>query len=70
MLHKNNIVMKTVNVIDGNKSQVILRIVPVKTRKKKTIETYTLCDEASTMTLIGHQTAKCIGLQETIVPFC
>jgi hypothetical protein len=32
MLHKNNIVMETVNVIDENKSQVILRIVLVKIR--------------------------------------
>jgi hypothetical protein len=36
---KNNIVMDTVNVIDENKSQVILRIVPVKIRGKTTIET-------------------------------
>jgi hypothetical protein len=56
ILHKN-----TVNVIDVNKSQVILRIVPVKIRGKTTIETYALCDEASTLTLIDHQTAKCIG---------
>jgi hypothetical protein len=61
MLHKNNIVMDTVNVIDENKSQVILRIVPVKIRGKTTIATYALCDEASTATLIDHQTAKCIA---------
>jgi hypothetical protein len=51
-----------VNVIDENKSQVILRIIPVKIRGKTRIETYALCDEVSTTTLIGHQTAKCIGL--------
>jgi hypothetical protein len=67
MLHKNNIVMDKVNVIDENKSQVILRIVPVKIKGKTTIETYALCDEASTTTLIDHQTAKCIGLQGTTV---
>jgi hypothetical protein len=70
MLHKNNIVMDTVNVIDENKNQVILRIVPVKIRGKTKIKTSALCDEASTTTLIDHQTAKCIGLQETIVLFC
>jgi hypothetical protein len=59
-----------VNVIDVNKSQVILRIVPVKIRGKTTIETYALCDEASTLTLIDHQTAKCIELQGTTVLFC
>jgi hypothetical protein len=68
--HKNNIVMDTVNVIDENKSQVILRIVPVKIRRKTTIETYALCDEASTTTLIDPQTAKCIGLKRTTVHFC
>jgi hypothetical protein len=46
--YKNNIVMDTVNVIDENKSQVILRIVSVKIRGKTTIKTYALCDEAST----------------------
>jgi hypothetical protein len=40
MLHKNKIVMDTVNVIDENKSQVILQIVPVKIRGKRMIETY------------------------------
>jgi hypothetical protein len=34
-----------------------------------TIETFTLCDEASATTLIDHQTAKFIGLQGTTVPF-
>jgi hypothetical protein len=62
--------MDTVNVIDENKSQVILRIVPVKIRRKTTIETYVLCDKASTTTLIDHQTAKCIGPQRKTVPFC
>jgi hypothetical protein len=46
MLHKNNIVMDTANVIAENNSQVILRIVPVKIRGKTTIVTYALCDEA------------------------
>jgi hypothetical protein len=58
MLHKNNIVINTVNVIDENKCKVILRIVPVKIRGKATIETYVLCDEASTTILIDHQTAN------------
>jgi hypothetical protein len=40
MLHKNNIVINTMKVIDENKSQVILQIVPVKIRGKKMIETY------------------------------
>jgi hypothetical protein len=31
------------------------------------IETYVLCDETLTTTLIYHQTAKCIGLQGTTV---
>jgi hypothetical protein len=70
MLHKNSIVMDTVNVIDENKNQVILRIVWVKIREKTTIETYALCDEASTTTLIDHRTGKCIILQERIVLFC
>jgi predicted transcriptional regulator len=75
MLHKNNIVMDTVNVIDENKSQVILRIVPVKIRDNTTIETYALCalyavcGEASTTTLIHRQIAKFIGLQGTTVSF-
>jgi hypothetical protein len=71
MLHKNSIVIDTVNVIDENKNQVILRIVMVKIREKTTIETYALCDEASATTLIDHQTGKCIILlQERIVLFC
>jgi hypothetical protein len=40
MLQESNIVMDTVNVIDENISQVILRIVPVKIRWKLTIDTY------------------------------
>jgi hypothetical protein len=68
VLHKNNILINT--LIDENKCKVILRIVPVKIRGKTTIETYDLCVETSTTTLIGHQTAKCIGLQGTTVPFC
>jgi hypothetical protein len=47
---------------------VILRIVQVKI-ENTTIETNALCDEASTTTLIDHQTAKCIGLQGTTMPF-
>jgi hypothetical protein len=39
MLHKKNMLMDTVNVIDENKSQMILRIVPVKIREKMTVET-------------------------------
>jgi hypothetical protein len=38
MLHKNNIVVDTVSVIHANKSQVIMRIVSVKIRRKTTIE--------------------------------
>jgi hypothetical protein len=62
--------MDTPNVIAENNSQVILRIVPVKIRAKTTIVTYALCDEVLTTTLIDHQTAKCIGFEGTIVPFC
>jgi hypothetical protein len=51
-MHKNNIVMGTVNMLDENKSQVILQIVPVKIRGKTTIETYALCDEGSLTNLI------------------
>jgi hypothetical protein len=57
VLHKNNILINT--LIDENKSQVILRIVPVKITGKTTIETYALWVETSTTTLIDHQTAKC-----------
>jgi hypothetical protein len=35
MLHKNNIVMDKVNVIDENKSHVILQIVPVKADERR-----------------------------------
>jgi hypothetical protein len=64
--------MDTVNVIDENKSQVILRIASVKIRGNTTIETYALCalcGEASTTTLIHRQIAKFIGLQGTTVSF-
>jgi hypothetical protein len=55
---KNNIVMDTVNVIDENKNQVLLRMVQVIIRGMTTIETCALCDKASTVSKIDRKKSK------------
>jgi hypothetical protein len=51
-------------------SQVILRVVPVQIIAATVMNTFALCDEASTTTLIDTSFAEQIGDDGPELPFC
>jgi hypothetical protein len=70
MLHKNEKQLGSIHNINIRASQVILRVVPVQIMAATVMNTFALCDEVSTNTLIDASFAYQIGTDGSGLPFC
>jgi hypothetical protein len=67
MLHKEEVQFGKAMTINRHLSQTILRIVPIIIKAVTEIDTFALCDEASTTTLIDQVVADQIGASGALV---
>jgi hypothetical protein len=70
MLHKDEKQSGSIHNTNVPASQVILRVVLVQIMAATVMNTFALCDEASTTTLIDPSFAEQIGAYGPSVPFC
>jgi hypothetical protein len=70
MLHKDEKQSERIHNTNVLASQVILRVVTVQIMATTVMNTFALCDEASTTTLIDAFFAEKIGADGPELPFC
>jgi hypothetical protein len=70
LLHKDEVQHGDTMNINTDSSQALLRVVPIQIRAATVLNTFAICDEGSTNTLIDESMAEKIGADGPKLPYC